>query len=143
MTTPQTKPIRGNYKHGLSGTPEYRAAYYQTVAKHRKALAKQHPEQHQCDCGNKAFAFRAGEFVCSRCDALEKLYDFWHIDKKMEFSIATNISPLWLLRKLQAWQEQLHPYVEDLGNEIVVHGHGVYRLPVVVEPMPELDEVQS
>jgi hypothetical protein len=140
-TCPKPYPGRGNYKNGLSGTAEYRARYYQTVAKARQAQVRLHPELKRCDCGNQASVYRLGEFVCARCDALEKLYDFWHVNKKAEHAIGQNISPLWLLRKLQAWQEDVHPYIEDLPGEIVVHGHGHYHLPVVIKPMPELDNV--
>lgn len=111
-------------------TPEMRAAYNRAYRYKHKAPKVEligPPKPKLCECMNFGMVKRGTEWICPRCKALEAV-DFHSNQINEDLAIARNISPAWLLRQLQAWQEGIKTWIEERGNEIVVHGHGEYHL---------------
>lgn len=110
---------------------EERAAYnrlYRYKHKAPKAELIGPPKPKLCDCKRDFGMVRRGtEFICHQCKASEAIN--WHSNQINEdLAIARNISPAWLLRQLQAWQEGVKVWLEDKGQELVIHAHGEYHL---------------
>jgi hypothetical protein len=86
------------------------------------------PKPKMCLCGRFGMVRKNGnEWVCISCCESERID--WHSNQINEdLAIARNISPAWLLRQLQAWQEEVKTWIEDKGQELVVHAHGEYHL---------------
>ena len=112
-------------------TPEMRAAYnraYRYKFKAPKVELIGPPKPKLCDCRRDwGMIHRGTEQICHRCKALEAV-DFHSNQINEDLAIQRNISPAWLLRQLQAFQEEIKTWIEDRGNELVVHGHGEYHL---------------
>ena len=87
------------------------------------------PKPKMCLCNRDYGMVRknGNEYVCAACCASERID--WHSNQINEdLAIARNISPAWLLRQLQAWQEGIKTWIEDRGQELVIHAHGEYHL---------------
>ena len=86
------------------------------------------PVPHRCDCGQDwGFNIRGGDWICHRCKALESV-NFHTNENRQDSAIIRNISPAWLLRQLQPYQRRLKAWIDDTGNELIIHAHGEYHL---------------
>ena len=107
-------------------TPEQRREYMRAYNANKKDKPAEQKKK-TCECGGRAHKRICGSWPCPRCRELEGID--WHSNQINEdLAITRNISPAWLLRQLAAWQEGLKTWIEERGNELVIHAHGEYHL---------------
>lgn len=111
-------------------SPEVRAAYnraYRNKYKAPKVDLIGPPRPKKCECGELGMHKMGSEWTCTACKTLEGID--WHSNQINEdLAIQRNITPAHMLRAFYLFYEEFCAWLEDKGNELVIHGHGEYHL---------------